>query len=278
MTTDTVSVVNGASIQHGPFNDRVYLMSMGKSDPETMVHTLRFLANVGCSSKIITKVPASAKETFCAAGYQVEAHIPRMFEGTTDGFFLAQYLNPARAAVENAPEQEEVLAAALAGGQNGVSRDLPKEYSLTVASPEDTDELAALYEEVFATYPFPIHRPDFLNDTMEEGTVYFLIRKKGNLVAASSAETDPVGKCVEMTDFATKPAFRGRGLSSLLLAAMEEAMRQEGYYTAYTIARALVLPVNRLFAGAGYQFGGTLFNNTNIGGSFESMNVWSKPL
>ena len=278
MTSDTISVVDGAFIQHGSFNDRVYLMNMGENDPETMVKTLRLLAKGSCSSKIITKVPASAKETFCAAGYQVEAHIPLMFEGITDGFFLAKYLNPARATVLNGHEQEEILGAALAGGHNGVLRDLPSEFSLMPAQPEDTDELAALYDEVFATYPFPIHRPDFLKDTMEEGTVYFLIRQNGKLVAASSAEKDPVAKCVEMTDFATKPAFRGRGLSSLLLAVMEEAMRQEGYYTAYTIARALVLPVNRLFAGAGYQFGGTLFNNTNIGGSFESMNVWSKHL
>jgi hypothetical protein len=47
---------------------------------------------------------------------------------------------------------------------------------------------------------------------------------------------------------------------------------------AYTIARSLSYPVNSLFSRAGYSFGGTLVKNTNICGSFESMNVWYKAL
>jgi hypothetical protein len=47
---------------------------------------------------------------------------------------------------------------------------------------------------------------------------------------------------------------------------------------AYTIARAIFRPINAVFAGAGYQFGGLLKNNTNISGSMESMNVWYRKL
>jgi putative beta-lysine N-acetyltransferase len=159
-----------------------------------------------------------------------------------------------------------------------VRRSLPEDFSLARARPEDTDDLAALYDRVFATYPFPIHRPEFLKETMNDGTVYFLIRRKNKIVAASSAETDRRAGSVEMTDFATDPSCRGIGLSSVLLATMENAIREAGYRTAYTIARALEVPVNRLFAGAGYRYGGTLLNNTNIGGSFESMNVWYKKI
>jgi len=276
MTTDTISTFEGAVIQHGPFNDRVYLMNAGNSEPETMLETLRFLAKVRKSSKIIAKIPSPAIEAFCAAGYQVEARIPGMYQGKTEGLFLAKYPDPNRAEVHDSRDRDRIIKEALAGKQREIPDTLPEGFSLSLAEPEGADELARLYDQVFATYPFPIHRPDFLKRTMKEGTKYFLIHQNEKLVAASSTETDTVAKSVEMTDFATDPTFRGLGLSSFLLSAMERAMRQEGYVTAYTIARALVPPVNRLFAGAGYQFGGTLFNNTNIGGSFESMNVWYK--
>lgn len=48
--------------------------------------------------------------------------------------------------------------------------------------------------------------------------------------------------------------------------------------TAFTIARALSYPINATFARAGYAWAGTLVNNTNICGGFESMNVWYRAL
>lgn len=45
-----------------------------------------------------------------------------------------------------------------------------------------------------------------------------------------------------------------------------EEMRAAEMKTAFTIARA------------GYAWGGTLVNNTNICGGFESMNVWYRAL
>ena len=68
------------------------------------------------------------------------------------------------------------------------------------------------------------------------------------------------------------------GFARILLHAMETEMKNEGILLAYTIARAISRPINATFAGAGYQFGGMLPNNTNICGSMESMNVWYKKL
>jgi hypothetical protein len=57
-----------------------------------------------------------------------------------------------------------------------------------------------------------------------------------------------------------------------------EEMRAAGMKTALTIARALSYPINATLARAGYAWGGTLVNNTNICGGFESMNVWYRAL
>jgi GNAT superfamily N-acetyltransferase len=81
-----------------------------------------------------------------------------------------------------------------------------------------------------------------------------------------------------MTDFATDPEHRRASLAAHLLAAMEADARQDGVKTAFTIARAVSYGINIMFARAGYAFGGTLVNNTNISGRVQSMNIWYKPL
>jgi len=102
--------------------------------------------------------------------------------------------------------------------------------------------------------------------------------KDGALAALSSAEMDIQGSNVEMTDFATLPEYRGRGLAQFLLQEMEGAMTHKGMRTAYTIARAVSPGMNITFSRRGYQYGGTLVNNTQISGSIESMNIWYKSL
>jgi len=59
---------------------------------------------------------------------------------------------------------------------------------------------------------------------------------------------------------------------------MEEVVKEEGFKTAYTIARSKSTGMNITFARAGYGYQGKLINNTNISSGIESMNVWSKAL
>ena len=81
-----------------------------------------------------------------------------------------------------------------------------------------------------------------------------------------------------MTDFATAPAARGASLARHLLARMDEDLAAKGFCTAYTIARAASAGMNICFARGGYTWGGTLWNNTQICGKLEHMNVWHKAL
>ncbi len=57
---------------------------------------------------------------------------------------------------------------------------------------------------------------------------------------------------------------------------MEMKLEQEGIRTLYTIARAVSPGMNITFSKLGYIYNGCLINNTQICGSLESMNVWSK--
>lgn len=124
-------------------------------------------------------------------------------------------------------------------------------FTYAPATEDDADDLAALYGEVFETYPFPIDDPGYLRETMAGNYHYFVVRTADSrLAAATSAGIFPEDENVKMTDFAVHLDFRGRGLSSLLHP-REEEMRAAGMKTAFTIAWALSYPIDSTFARVG---------------------------
>jgi putative beta-lysine N-acetyltransferase len=138
--------------------------------------------------------------------------------------------------------------------------------------------MAAVYARVFESYPFPIHDPAYLLETMDNDVRYQGVFQDDRLIALASAEIDVRGGNAEMTDFATLPDARGQGLAGLLLCGLESMLAEAGIATAYTIARATSFGMNITFAKNGYEYAGTLVNNTHIAGGLESMNVWYKRL
>jgi len=146
------------------------------------------------------------------------------------------------------------------------------------ATPCDIHLMATLYHHNFSTYPFPIHEPNYLLKGMNNGSSFFVGELSGEIVALGSCEVDSYASSVEMSDLVVDPRNRGYGFSKAILNYMEKQMKKNRVKTSYTICRAESAPVNLLFAGAGYTYGGTLVQNTNICGKIESMNIWYKPL
>jgi putative beta-lysine N-acetyltransferase len=276
MRPDVVTTLGASTVQHGPTSNRVYVMNLASADVPGILDDLEDLAEREGYTKIFAKVRASVCDTFVSRGYVVEARVPGLFRGREDGCFLSLFRDAARARDDR--PLEAVLAAARKAASNEGARPLPPGAVCSPMSPADAPAIAALYRDVFATYPFPIHREAYLRETMEHGIRYFCIRFGDAIAAVSSAEMDLAESLVEMTDFATRPGYRGHGLAGILLRHMERAMQAAGVKTAYTIARAISLPINVTFARAGYLHGGTLLNNTGICGGVESMNVWYRSL
>ena len=275
---DKIVNLEGATIQHGPFNRRVYLMKLGRAKPQQVLPPLLELCRKKKYSKVFAKVPVRHEAAFHQLGFETEARVPGFFKNREDAAFLGLYLDPKRRVSKHALDIQKV---------RGLTRNMVKTTAPAVPSlglqmrrcqPEDIPAMAKIYERVFESYPFPISDPEFLAETMASHVVYFGIWKKDRLVALASAETDREEHNAEMTDFATLPEHRGGGYARLLLNRMEKVMRQEGITTAYTIARAISPGMNITFAKQGYQFGGCLINNTNICGDIESMNVWYRQL
>jgi putative beta-lysine N-acetyltransferase len=275
MKIDQVEFFGHSVIQHGPLNDRVYLMKMDNDDlPEIITH-IHELAMMRGYSKIFARVPATARVHFRQNDYRTEAVIPNFYNGREDGHFMARYYQVDRMLDSDLEKVQAVMAACeKETWQQRQEIDQDLEYRL--ATSHDCIEMSELYRKIFKSYPFPIDDPEYLRRTMDENVIYGGIWKDKKLLALSSAEVDKKSANAEMTDFATHPDCRGRGLAGVLLQKLEKLLEEAGIKTCYTIARATSFGMNITFARNNYVFAGTLINNTQISGSLESMNVWYK--
>jgi len=278
MRFDQVQQLGESQIQHGPANDRVYLMKMAQSDFPQIIGRVLALAKEYRYSKIFAKIPLSGRSRFEKEGFRLEARIPKFYGGREDGLFMARYLESERQIDPAADQVKEVLEAAKSRMVSRSVSPLADGYSSRLLTARDCDAMAALYREIFSSYPFPIHDPAYLEKTMMEDVVYSGISKGDQLLAVASAEVDRQSRSAELTDFATDRGVQGQGLANHLLQNLEAVTQAMGIRTCYTIARATSFGMNICFAKNGYAFGGTLVKNTQIAGSLESMNVWYKQL
>jgi len=278
MMPDKMATFGNSKIQHGKHSDRVYLMHLAAADLPGIVPYLDELVTTQGYSKIFAKIPAAAEDAFLSAGYAVEASIPNFYRGEEPALFLGKYFSPKRQQEQHPERVVAALELAHQKAASGAQPTLDAKLRCRRMLPSETAPMAALYRQVFATYPFPIHDETYLRQTMVEDVIYFGIWEGDELISLTSAEMDRQGENAEMTDFATRPDCQGRGLANYLLAQAEAAAAQCGIKTAYTIARSYSPGMNITFARNGYSYSGTLTHNTQIFGSLESMNVWHKRL
>ncbi|SEA40097.1 putative beta-lysine N-acetyltransferase [Desulfuromusa kysingii] len=276
MSHDVITRFGQSVIQHGPENDRVYLMKLAEDDLPEVITNIKSLAARHNYSKAFVKVPQSAQSQFADHGYRVEAEVPGLFKGRENGAFMAYYFHPERRLDPAADRVEKVLEVAGDRSKKRHMISLPTGCDCQLATPDHCQQMAKLYRETFASYPFPIHDPQYLTTTMADNVVYAGIWQGDQLLALASAETDLSNSNAELTDFATDGHWRGQGLASILLQYLEAQLQSLRIKTCYTIARALSYGMNICFAQNGYKFAGTLVKNTQISGSLESMNVWHK--
>ena len=274
---DKIITLRNSIIQHGNYNDRIYLMKLSQADFPEIITELDSLASQKGYTKVFAKIPEYAKNTFVEKNYIIEATIPKFYNGNQTAYFMGKYFSEIRKQSQN----DEVINTVLMTAKSKLKSDYPvptlsKDFTYRECQVNDVFEITELYKKVFETYPFPIQDPDYIAETMKNSVTYFGVWHKQTLVALASAEMDVQTSSVEMTDFATHPDFRGKGLSSFLLHTMELYVQRMEFKTAYTIARSISYGMNVTFAKMGYSYSGTLINNTNISGSLESMNIWYK--
>ncbi|AZU63032.1 putative beta-lysine N-acetyltransferase [Neobacillus mesonae] len=259
-----------------PFNKRIRADDY-RGNIQEILTKLEKLVHEHSVEKLIIKGRTEDTFTFYEAGFQPEAVIDRYFLGT-DAWFFTKFYTSERKTTDHWMTEDGIIQNIYQLEPPGKRPHPPKEYILKKVSQSDAAKLSALYRQVFQIYPTPLNDPDYVKKTMEDGTIYYGFFHQGEIVSAASAEINSFYKNAELTDCATLTEHRKYGLMKLLLKELEQELKRDGIYCAYSIARSLSFGMNAALYQLGYKYRGRLMNNVYIYDKLENMNIWVKNL
>lgn len=261
------------------YNQRIRILSYQAKSFEKLVLAVRFLSEANGFDKITVFATHEDWMEFLRFGYVLEAVISHYHRGE-DAYVVSKFRSQER--LTSAVLMDEILLIERILGERGVREharpQLPSDVGLRLARPDDLNELVSLYGEIFETYPSPLLHASYLEAILQKDSLFAVCEVQGRIVAAASAELHPEDLAAELTDCATRPEARGRGLMSHLLRRLEKELIARSYICAYTMARARSYGMNAVFHGLGYTFMGRLVNSCDIFGAYEDMNIWVRRL
>ncbi len=258
-------------------NERVKVLDYHGANIPALAEYLNYLARENGFGKVVLVSREADWETFLSRGFILEGFIKSYFRGKT-GYCLSRFFGKERRISQFIEDEDEILQQILAQPAAVKLKKLPEGSRLRSAGTDDIPVLVELFTAVFPSYPTPLNRPEYLEQVIGKKAHFKVIENQGKIISAASAEFSRTNMAAEMTDCATLPDYRGQGLMSILINALEDEMRKEQMQTLYSLSRALSHGINLVFHRHGYTYGGRLINNCNIMGKFEDMNLWVKEL
>ncbi|WP_413309379.1 putative beta-lysine N-acetyltransferase [Bacillus sp. 1P10SD] len=229
------------------------------------------------AEKLIVKGRSNDYMELMENGLQPEAVVDRYFLGS-DAFFFSKFYTPDRKNNDHWITEDGMIHSIYQLDPSMEKNFPPKEYVLKKADENCAAELSSLYRQVFQVYPTPLHDPEYVKKTMEDGTIYYVYFHQGNIVSAASAEINFFYKNAELTDCATLSEHRKYGLMKMILQELESELKKNGIFCSYSIARSLSFGMNAVLFQLGYSYRGRLMNNCYIYDKLENMNMWVKNL
>jgi beta-lysine N6-acetyltransferase len=259
-----------------PFNKRIRIDDY-RGNTRLAIEKAEELAHKHQAEKLIMKARIEDTFSLYERGLQPEAVVDRYFRGS-DAHFYSKFYTLERKKNDHWITEDHMI-------QSIYQLDPPidklspsKNYELKKANENCAEELAELYRQVFQIYPTPLHDPEYVKKTMEEGTIYYVFFLQGKIVSAASAEVNSFYKNAELTDCATLKEHRKYGLMKIILRELEGELKRQGIYCSYSIARSLSFGMNAVLFQLGYKYRGRLMNNCYIYDKLENMNMWVKNL
>ncbi len=260
------------------FNKRIQVLDYDGPDIKGMVKRLDYLAEKNNFGKVFLKASSEDWEKFLYEGYILEGIFKYYYRGD-NAYSLAKFFSQERRISYDIEDENEILKQAIETPQSvEVNTNLPEGYELRYATREDLGEIAAVYDKVFETYPIPLNQRMYLERLMDSDVFFMVITNQDKIVSVASADMNKNQLNCEMTDCATLPEERGKGLMSILIFALEEEMKKHNMICLFSLARAKSQGMNTVFHRHGYSYGGRLVKNCDIFGNYEDMNIWVKKL
>ncbi|ODT63704.1 hypothetical protein ABS71_14000 [bacterium SCN 62-11] len=238
---------------------------------------IRELEQLDGLGKVIVYARGGNRSQWQALGFRSEGTIPGFFSDAAEATIWASYPRPERGQEKGKHLHDTCLLLALS--KPAIYRtSLPQGYSSQLLGPEEAAEAARLLRAEFPVYRTPLSNDHLLGAILWGTSLYRGVRAPdGALVAVASAELDGTRRNAKVTDCATRPDQRGRGLMAHLISQLESDLRRDYEITdLYTLARAQEVGMNCVFRKLGYSFQGRLINNCRMPFGWESMHIWCK--
>lgn len=259
------------------YNKRLKILNYGGSNYRGMAKRIDYIAKENDFDKVFIKATSEDWEEFMAFGYILEGIFKYYYNGD-HGYCVSKFYSSKRRDSDTIEKENEIIEAVMEYKEDEENIKLEDGYNLKVATIEDIPKIVKLYDDVFKTYPIPLNDEGYVKMLMENDVFFLYIEHNGKIVSCASADIDFIHKNAEMTDCATNPEYRGKGLMSVIIKHLEAEMKSRGIISLYSIARAVSYGMNKVFRKHGYSHTGRLINNCNICGNFEDMNIWVKKL
>jgi len=257
------------------YNKRIRVIDYQAEATEDMVKFLDNLAQKNEFGKVFIKARPDDWEKLLPYGFVLEGVFKYYFNGE-HAYCLSKFYTQERRVSMSFDKETEIMEVVSKVNPETDRPKLDPDFHLREAREGDIPEISALYKRVFKTYPLPLNQPQYVEQLMDDDYLFMVITHGDKIISSASADINYKLSNAEITDCASMPEYRGKGLMFTIIAAMEEELNDRGIESLYSLARALSPGINTVFKKLGYTFTGRLINNCNIFGNFEDMNLWVK--
>ncbi|EGD47548.1 GCN5-related N-acetyltransferase [Ruminiclostridium papyrosolvens DSM 2782] len=254
-------------------NKRLKILDYDNISTREILNILDFAKEIELG-KVITNCRIKNLDTFRNLHFKVEGLINGFFDGE-DAYCVSYFIDKEREISDFIQKENEILENTTLYSTNSRPTDTIK-YTIRRAESNDIPEMARLFSSVFSTYPTPIFNEVYLSKIINRQTIFKVAVENGKIISIASAELDLLNMNAEITDCATQPDYRGKGLLTSIIESLEQELTNKGFKSFYSLARAINPGINKSLSKLNYRYRGRLINNCHICGRYEDMNIWVK--
>ncbi|MCX8131962.1 MAG: putative beta-lysine N-acetyltransferase [Clostridia bacterium] len=226
--------------------------------------------------KVISNCRIKLLKPFRNCGFKIEGIINGYF-CDEDAYCISLFIDKKRELSKHKEEEDAILhQCVIQNKKSPITKN--HKYTIRNAVESDIPQMIQLFETVFDTYPSPVFCSKYLQSVMSTQILFKVAVEDGKIISIASADTDTHNMNAEITDCATFPEHRGRGILTNLIQSLEYDLHRKGFHTLYSLSRAINHGINKSLSNLDYKYCGRLINNCHICGNFEDMNIWAKKL
>lgn len=254
-------------------NKRLKILEYSQISEDIIMAIVNFAENE-CLGKVISNCRIKNLNYFRNCSFKVEGVINGFFNGE-DSFCVSNFIDNKREISINQEEEDRLIQKCVFENKKHTPMK-SNQYIIRTALLSDIPQMIKLFSNVFETYPSPVYCSDYLQKVMKDQILFKVAIENDKIISIASADMDKCNMNAEITDCATYPEHRGRGILSNLISDLEQELRQNDFKALYSLSRAINPGINKALANLNYKHSGRLVNNCHICGNFEDMNIWVK--